>query len=118
MERKKGLLLIYLVAEIIGALLASIFIYSILGNENHLGANAPNYLDFPIHVIVGIEILASALLMSVILIVVYTKGLKRFSRNSNWCYSRFRYFLVWFNIWGFNESCSFFGTCYCVRLLY
>ena len=78
MERKKGLLLIYLVAEIIGALLASFFIYSILGNENHLGANAPNYLDFPIHVIVGIEILASALLMSIILIVIYTKRLKRF----------------------------------------
>jgi aquaporin Z len=78
MERKKGLLLIYLVAEIIGALLASFFIYSILGNVNHLGANAPNYTQFPIHVIVGIEILASALLMSIILIVIYTKGLKRF----------------------------------------
>ena len=70
--------MIYLVAEIIGALLASFFIYSILGNANHLGVNAPNYLDFPIHVIVGIEILASALLMSIILIVIYTKGLKRF----------------------------------------
>ena len=78
MERKKGLLLIYLVAEIIGALLASFFIYFILGNVNHLGANAPNYTQFPIHVIVGIEILASALLMSIILIVIYTKGLKRF----------------------------------------
>jgi len=78
MERKKGLLLIYLVAEIIGALLASFFIFSILGNVNHLGANAPNYTQFPIHVIVGIEILASALLMSIILIVIYAKGLKRF----------------------------------------
>ena len=78
LERKKGLLLIYLLAEIIGALLASIFIYLILGNEVHLGANAPKYLGFPIYVIVGIEILASALLMLVILIVVYTKGLKRF----------------------------------------
>ncbi len=78
LERKKGLLLIYLLAEIIGGILASIFIYLILGNEVNLGANAPNYLDFPIYVIVGIEIFASASLMIVILIVIYTKGLKRF----------------------------------------
>ena len=78
LERKKGLLLIYLLAEIMGGILASIFIYFILGNEVNLGANAPNYIDFPIYVIVGIEILASALLMLVILIVVYTKGLKKF----------------------------------------
>ena len=75
---KKGLLLIYLLAEILGALLASIFIYFTLGNEANLGANVPNYIDFPIYVIVGIEMLASALLMLVILIVVYTKGLKKF----------------------------------------
>ena len=79
LKSKKGLLLIYLLAEIIGGILASIFIYFTLGNEVNLGANAPNYIDFPIYVIVGIEILASALLMLVILIVVYTKGLKKFS---------------------------------------
>ncbi len=78
LERKKGLLLIYLLAEIMGAVLASIFIYFTLGNVVNLGANAPNYLDFPIYVIIGIEIFASALLMLVILIVVYTKGLKKF----------------------------------------
>ena len=78
-KSKKGLLLIYLLAEIIGSLLASIFIYFTLGNEVNLGANSPNYIDFPIYVIVGIEMFASALLMLVILIVVYTKGLKKFS---------------------------------------
>jgi aquaporin Z len=78
LERKKGLLIIYLLAEIIGGILASIFIYFILGNEANLAANAPNYTNFSIYVIVGIEILASALLMLVILIVVYTKGLKKF----------------------------------------
>ena len=78
LKRKKGLFMIYLLAEIIGGIFASIFIYFILGNEVNLGANAPNYIDFPIYVIVGIEILASALLMLVILIVVYTKGLKKF----------------------------------------
>ena len=79
LEGKRGLLMIYLLAEIIGGILASIFIYFILGNEVNLGANAPNYTDFPIYVIIGIEIFASALLMLVILIVVYTKGLKKFS---------------------------------------
>jgi len=78
LERKKGLFIIYLLAEIIGGILASIFIYFIFGNIAHLGANAPNYTDFSIYGIVGIEILASALLMLVILIVVYTKGLKNF----------------------------------------
>ena len=77
LERKK-LLLVYLLAEIIGGILASIFIFSVLGNEANLGANTPNYIDFPIYVIVGIEILASALLMLVILIVVHTKGAKKF----------------------------------------
>ena len=70
--------MVYLLAEIIGGILASIFIFSVMGNEANLGANAPNYIDFPIYVIVGIEILASALLMLVILIVVYTKGAKKF----------------------------------------
>jgi aquaporin Z len=70
--------MVYLLAEIIGGILASIFIFSVMGNEANLGANAPNYIDFPIYVIVGIEILASALLMLVILIVAYTKGAKKF----------------------------------------
>ena len=78
LERKKELLIVYLLAEIIGGILASIFIFSVMGNEANLGANAPNYIDFPIYVIVEIEILASALLMLVILIVVYTKGAKKF----------------------------------------
>ena len=78
LERKKRVLLIYLLAEVIGGIMASIFIFVIFGNVVNLGANAPNYLNYPIYVIVGIEILASALLMLVILIVVYTKGLRRF----------------------------------------
>jgi len=78
LERKKGLLLIYLLAEILGGIFASFFIYFIFGNQVHLGANVPNYTNFSIYVIVGIEIFASALLMLLILIVVYTKGLKNF----------------------------------------
>jgi hypothetical protein len=54
--------LIYLLAEILGGILVSIFIYFILGSEVNLGANAPNYIDFPLYVIIGIEIFASAYL--------------------------------------------------------
>ena len=76
--KQKLLFLTYPAAELIGGLLASIFIFVGIGKEANLGANAPNYTYYPIYVIVGIEILASALLMLVILIVVYTKGLKKF----------------------------------------
>jgi len=67
----------YLSAEIIGALLGSLFVRYLIGNNANLGANAPNYA-FPIPVIFGIEVLASSLLMAVILIVVYTNGLRGF----------------------------------------
>jgi len=46
-----------------------------IGSEADLGANSPNYA-FPLPVIFGIEILASALLMAVIVVVVYMKGLR------------------------------------------
>jgi aquaporin Z len=75
---RKNLLIYYLAAEIIGALLGSLFVKYLIGTEANLGSNAPNY-SFPLPVIFGIEVLASALLMAVIFIVVYTKGLKGFS---------------------------------------
>ena len=75
---KKSQLVYYFIAEIIGALLGSLFVKYIIGTEAHLGANAPNY-TFSIPVIFGIEVLASGLLMAVILTVVYTKGLRGFS---------------------------------------
>lgn len=78
LQRNKILLFTYLAAELIGAVLASIFIFSIMGNVVNLGANAPNYSNYPVYVIVGIEIFASALLMLIILIVIYTKGAKGF----------------------------------------
>ena len=67
----------YFAAEILGALLGSLFVKYFIGTQANLGANAPNYA-YPLPVIFGIEILASALLMAVVLIVVYTKGLKGF----------------------------------------
>ena len=73
----KNLLLLYLIAEIIGALLASLFVKYVIGVEANLGANAPNY-QFSIPLIVSVEVLATAFLMIMILVVVYTKGLKGF----------------------------------------
>jgi aquaporin Z len=75
---RKSQLAYYFTAEIIGALLGSLFVKYIIGTEAHLGANAPNY-TFSIPVIFGIEVSASGLLMGVILTVVYTKGLRGFS---------------------------------------
>jgi aquaporin Z len=71
-------LVYYFSAEIIGALLASIFIKYFIGSEAHLGANSFNH-SYPVLVVFGTEVMASALLMAVILTVVYTKGLRGFS---------------------------------------
>ena len=68
----------YFGAEIIGALLASLFVLLFIGSEADLGANVPNY-SFPLPVIFGIEVLATAFLMGVIFAVVYTKGLRGWS---------------------------------------
>lgn len=71
-------LLLYITAEITGALLASLFVKFIIGSDRNLGANYPNY-NFPLPLIFGVEIFASALLMAVIFLVVFTKGLRGFS---------------------------------------
>ncbi len=73
----KRLAVLYLTAEIIGALLGSIFVKHMIGNEAFLGASFPNYA-YPLPLVFGVEILASALLMAVILVVAYTKGLRGF----------------------------------------
>ena len=74
----KNILPLYFGAEIIGAILGSLFVKFVIGNEANLGANAPDY-TFSLSLIFGVEILATALLMGVILVVVHTKGLKGFS---------------------------------------
>jgi aquaporin Z len=71
-------ILYYFVAEIIGAVLGSLFVLTFIGDKANLGANAPNY-DFSIFLIFPVEVSASAMLMGVIFYVVYTKGLKGFS---------------------------------------
>ena len=71
-------ILYYLAAEIIGAILASLFVLIFIGDDANLGVNAPDY-DYSIFLIFSVEVLASAMLMAVIFYVVYTKGLRGFS---------------------------------------
>lgn len=70
-------IVVYFAAEIIGALLGSLFVLTFIGTDANLGANAPNF-DFSMSLIFPVEVLASALLMAVIFTVVYTKGLRGF----------------------------------------
>ena len=71
----KRQLVLYITAEMTGALLGSLFVKYIIGVQAYLGANSPNYV-YPLPLIFGVETMASALLMAVILVVVYTKGLR------------------------------------------
>ena len=66
---------IYLAAQTTGAFSGILFVKYVIGDETNLGANAPNY-SYPLWEILGIEILATLLLMAVILFVVHNKGLK------------------------------------------
>lgn len=68
----------YFAAEIIGALLGSLFVLTFIGDFADLGVNAPN-LNHSLFLIFPVEVLASAMLMGVIFYVVYTKGLRGFS---------------------------------------
>ena len=47
-----------------------------IGTEASLGANTPDYSSYPLPLVFGIEVLATALLMAVIYLVVHTKGLR------------------------------------------
>ena len=74
---RKGDAVYYFASQVAGALLASAFVMLVVGTEANLGANAPDY-SYPLPLIFGIEMLASALLMAVILYTVYKKGLRGF----------------------------------------
>jgi aquaporin Z len=53
----------------------------VIGTEANLGANSTNY-DYPLPTIFGIELLELALFMAVIVVVVYTKGLKGYGGSN------------------------------------
>ena len=73
----RNLLGIYLGAEVLGAALGSLFVKYTIGSEANLGANIPNY-SYPVPIIFGVEVLATALLMGIVMTVVHTGGLKGF----------------------------------------
>jgi len=112
---RKNLLICYLAAEIIGALLASVFVKYVIGTDANLGANAPNY-DFPLPMIFGIEVLASGLLMAIIYAVVLTKGLRGFSGIAiGGIVGLDSLFCIYFRC--FYESCSLFSSSIIIRFL-
>ena len=69
-------LLQYLTAQITGALIASVFVMYVIGTEASLGTNAPDY-SYPLPLVFGIEVLATAMLMAGIYLVVHTRSLLR-----------------------------------------
>ena len=104
----KRQLLLYIPTEIMGALLASLFVKYVIENDAFLGANLPNYA-YPLHLIFGVETLASALLIVVILVVVilvvvYTRGLMRL-RYCYWWDSLFGHIIFRVCVGRINESC-------------
>jgi aquaporin Z len=101
-------LVYYFTAEILGALLGSLFVMYVIGNEANLGVNSPNYA-FPLSAIFGIEVLASALLMAVIVVVVFTKGLRRYGGLVIGGIVGLGIVLSCIYIWSINEPCTF--TC-------
>jgi glycerol uptake facilitator-like aquaporin len=72
----KNLFGMYLAAQIIGALLGSIFVRYVLGMEAG-PASTPDY-SLSFMNIIGIEVLSNALLMAVIMVAVHKNGLRGF----------------------------------------
>lgn len=69
---------IYFGAQAIGAFFGTIFVKYVIGDFANLGTNFPNY-SYPVSFFYGIEIIATILLMTVILVVVHHKRLNKFS---------------------------------------
>lgn len=69
----RNLLWVYLVAELIGAFLASFFVKYLIGAQANVGSNAPNYA-YPIPLIFGVEVIATMFIMGITLFVVHEKG--------------------------------------------
>lgn len=69
--------ILYIIIQFIASIPASLLVYNLVGSEGELGSTLPNQ-ELDVGVIFGFEILLTTLLMSVILIVVYTNGLRNF----------------------------------------
>lgn len=69
----QNLLGLYLAAESIGAFLGIFFVKYVIGTQDNLGANVPNYA-YSIPLIFAVEMIATAFVMGITLIVVHTRG--------------------------------------------
>ncbi|HSB57007.1 MAG TPA: aquaporin [Nitrosopumilaceae archaeon] len=67
-------ILVYIVAQAIGAFLGSLFVKYIFGDFANLGTNFPNY-EYPVGFFFGIEVLVTVFLMGSILVAINIKGL-------------------------------------------
>jgi aquaporin Z len=67
---------VYFSAQVIGALLGSLFVKYAIGDYAQLGINFANY-SYSVGLIYGIEVIATIFLMGIILIVVHKKSLNR-----------------------------------------
>ena len=107
-------LVYYFTAEIVGALFGSLFVKYALGNQANLGANAPNY-SYPIAVIFGVEILASALIDgSNSCSCLYQRTERPWWDGNRW-HRWFRHIIFIIYFWCFYESCSFISACITFR---
>ncbi|MFB5610369.1 MAG: MIP/aquaporin family protein [Nitrosopumilaceae archaeon] len=69
---------IYFSAQVIGAVLGSLFVKFVIGDYASLGVTLGNY-SYSLSLIFGAEILATFLLMGVILITIHKKSLNKFA---------------------------------------
>jgi aquaporin Z len=69
---------IYFAAQATGAFLGTVFVKYMIGDFANLGTNFPNY-TYPISFFYGIEIIATILLMTVILVIMHYEKLKKLS---------------------------------------
>jgi aquaporin Z len=67
-------IIVYVVAQTIGAFLGIVFVKYVLGNFANLGLNYPNY-NYPTSLFFGVEVFATALLMASVFIAISIKGL-------------------------------------------
>jgi len=65
----------YLIAQLIGAILGSLFVKYVIGDFAKLGRNFPNN-DYSFPVIFGVEIIATVFLLMVVLVIVGKKSLR------------------------------------------
>lgn len=65
----------YLVSQLIGAILGSLFVKYVIGDFAKLGRNFPNN-EFSFPVIFGVEVIATVFLLIVVILVVSKKSLK------------------------------------------